>query len=193
MLESVYRSAPPRHLPRTCASCSSRSRTRLGRAWFDRTRLEQILNELLDNAVKFAARGTCLRIRAAPRSPLPTGMQVRIDVEETTAPDSARSTALVVPGFEQVDGSMTRAVGGARYQGYRSPTTLATDAWAESSRHRNRVGFGTTFTLRLRGADTGSDPRRVAASEATCGCRPAPATTAFHRHRRRAVSSRRTR
>jgi signal transduction histidine kinase len=159
VLESVYRSRLP-GITEDLRELQLEVADELGRAWFDRTRLEQILNELLDNAVKFTPRGTCLRIRGS-EGPAADGMQVRIDVEDNgpgIPPDRLPS---LFRSFEQVDGSMTRAVGGLGIGlsfAYHLAGRMGGELEASS-----RVGFGTTFTLRLRGADTGSDPRRVAA------------------------------
>jgi signal transduction histidine kinase len=92
--ELVYRSAPT-----------------LPPARFDRLRLLQILNELIDNAVKFTPSGSCIVI-AVDRATEDEREWVRIEVSDNgpgIAPDAMGS---LFHSFEQVEGSMTRRVGG---------------------------------------------------------------------------------
>jgi signal transduction histidine kinase len=150
-LETVYRSRLP-GITEDLRELQLEISDELGHAWFDRARLEQILNELLDNAVKFTPRGTCLRIRGCEEPGDDDEMCTRIDVEDNgpgIPPDRLPS---LFRSFEQVDGSTTRHVGGLGI-GLSFAYHLA-ERMGGTLEVTSRVGFGTMFTLRLR-ADTG--------------------------------------
>lgn len=80
-------------------------------ARFDRERLLQILDELLNNAVKFTPRGSHLWIEAVPVGQgAERGIDVRVcDDGPGIAPERMAS---LFRSFEQGDGAMTRSVGG---------------------------------------------------------------------------------
>ncbi len=83
----------------------------LPESWLvDGLRLEQVLVNLLTNAVKFTDQGCVhLRVKAAPES-LPTGLLLQ--VEDTGSGMSAEQLARLFQPFEQGDASRTRRVGG---------------------------------------------------------------------------------
>ncbi|MBI1172468.1 PAS domain-containing protein [bacterium] len=78
-------------------------RPRLG----DPHRLTQILNNLLNNAIKFTAAGKVeLKVSCRPGKP------VLIEVSDTGIGMAPEQTARIFESFEQADGSMTRRFGG---------------------------------------------------------------------------------
>ncbi len=114
----------------------------LGRC--DPQRLQQILDELVDNAVKFTPRGSEIRLVLRPESS-DGASWVRIDVSDDGPGIPEDTVDLLFGSFFQGDGSSTRAVGGlgmglafarqlAEHMGCRLSVT------ATSAR-------GTTFTL----------------------------------------------
>jgi len=122
-------------------------------ARYDPHRLNQILNELLDNAVKFTPRGTRLRVRASTEQGN-AGPWVRVDVEDNGPGIPADRLQSLFRSFEQVDGSMTRRVGGLGL-GLAFAYALA-GRMGGNLDVTSRVGVGTTFTLRLPSAEARS-------------------------------------
>ncbi len=92
--ELIFRPAP--HLPR---------------ARFDRLRLLQIVNELIDNAVKFTPRGSHISVRVEACS-LDGAEWVRIEVADDGPGVSPERMGSLFNSFEQGDGSSTRTAGG---------------------------------------------------------------------------------
>ena len=80
-------------------------------AKFDEMLLRQLLDALIDNAVKFTAAGARiqLRVRAAGQ---PDGDWVAVDVIDDGPGIPADRLAVLFEPFRQLDGSMTRLVGG---------------------------------------------------------------------------------
>jgi len=77
----------------------------------DPLRLEQILINLLGNAIKFTERGeVSLRITASAQTGV--GRSLRFAVSDTGIGISAEERARIFSAFEQADGSMTRRYGG---------------------------------------------------------------------------------
>ncbi len=118
----------------------------LGSARFDAHRLTQILNELIDNAVKFTPRGTRLRVRGRAEHD-GAARWVRIEVQDNGPGIPADRLQSLFRGFEQVDGSMTRRAGGLGL-GLAFAHALA-ERMGGGLDVTSRVGMGTTFTLRL--------------------------------------------
>ncbi|GAA4341636.1 response regulator [Flaviaesturariibacter amylovorans] len=73
----------------------------------DRMRLEQVLKNLLSNALKFTSEGT-VQLLVAPGA----GEQVRFSVRDTGIGIPADKQALVFEAFRQADGSTRRKYGG---------------------------------------------------------------------------------
>jgi signal transduction histidine kinase len=80
-------------------------------ARFDRHRVVQIIDALVDNAVKFTEEGARIEIAAAPAERTGTTW-VRIDVTDDGPGIPSRDMTALFDSFSQVDGSATRKVGG---------------------------------------------------------------------------------
>lgn len=78
---------------------------------FDRQRLMQIVNELIDNAIKFTARGSHIEIRVDTCSEHHADW-VRVEVADDGPGISTERIGAMFNSFEQGDGSMTRTAGG---------------------------------------------------------------------------------
>jgi signal transduction histidine kinase len=83
----------------------------LPKARFDRQRLLQIMNELIDNAVKFTPRGSRIELSAERWSDNGTDW-VRIEMRDNGPGIPPQRMDSLFKSFEQVDGSATRTVGG---------------------------------------------------------------------------------
>lgn len=91
-------------------SCKISSRTP-GSLRGDPTRLRQILNNLIGNAVKFTARGG-ITVRADVVRNTPASVLLRFEVEDTGIGMSPEVQAGLFQPFTQADGSMRRKFGG---------------------------------------------------------------------------------
>jgi signal transduction histidine kinase len=118
----------------------------LPRVRFDRQRLTQIIDALVDNAVKFTSEGARIEIRATSakdaRDP-----RVRIEVTDDgpgIPPDRLHD---LFDSFLQVDGSATRKVGGMGL-GLAFARRLA-EGMGGTLTVTSEVGVGSTFTLAL--------------------------------------------
>ena len=115
-------------------------------ARFDRGRLVQILNELLDNAVKFTSAGAVIHLRAGPiRQEDSSWIAVTLQDDGPGIPPEHIES--VFRSFEQVDGSWTRSVCGlgvgltfAREMATRMGCTLEI---------ASQPGQGTACTIRI--------------------------------------------
>jgi PAS domain S-box-containing protein len=116
----------------------------------DPERLQQVLRNLLDNAVKFTPHGgIALTVRPDPGSPSasPGAGGLLIEVEDTGIGIDLADQASLFDSFSQVDPSMTR-----RYEGSglglaicrQLVVAMGGDIWVESS-----PGTGSTFSFRL--------------------------------------------
>lgn len=130
--ELVYR--PPAGLPR---------------AVFDHARLLQILNELIDNAIKFTPRGTRIELRARAQS-ANGGEAVLIEVADNGPGIPPARMGSLFSSFEQVDGSATRQVGGLG-MGLAFAKKLA-DRMNCRLTAESEVGSGCVFRLLIPGA-----------------------------------------
>lgn len=113
---------------------------------FDRDRLVQIVDALVDNAVKFTPRGSRILLRVEGERTA-EGECVRIDVEDSgpgIPPDRAAS---VFEPFRQGDGSSTRTVAGLGL-GLAMARELAEKMEGRLT-VATGIGEGTVFTLRL--------------------------------------------
>ncbi len=113
-------------------------------ARFDPQRLVQILDELVDNAVKFTPRGTRLRLSVRPAAE-DRAHHVCVEFADDgpgIPPDRLDS---LFRAFEQVDGSTTRRVGGLG-MGLAFARQLA-DRMNCRLLVASTLGAGTTFTL----------------------------------------------
>jgi signal transduction histidine kinase len=80
-------------------------------ARFDRARVQQVLRELVDNAVKFTPRGSHLSL-SADAIELDGRTWVRLQVADDGPGIPPERIETLFRSFEQVDGSATRTVGG---------------------------------------------------------------------------------
>ncbi|MBK6851982.1 MAG: hypothetical protein IPG93_10255 [Burkholderiales bacterium] len=78
----------------------------------DPTRLEQILLNLVGNAVKFTSAGY-VAVHAFPREETSTDVLIRFEVTDTGIGISAEDQTRLFHAFEQVDGSIARKFGGS--------------------------------------------------------------------------------
>jgi signal transduction histidine kinase len=80
-------------------------------AQFDPQRLQQILDELMDNALKFTPAGSHLRLRAIG-APVEDGVEIRIELQDDGPGIPREHLSRLFHPFVQVDGSAVRTVGG---------------------------------------------------------------------------------
>ncbi|HZJ69875.1 MAG TPA: ATP-binding protein, partial [Planctomycetota bacterium] len=80
-------------------------------AVFDPQRVAQILNELLDNAIKFTPRGTSIELRS-DRFRQDDRDWIGIEVADDGPGLPAERIAALFTAFQQGDGSATRTAGG---------------------------------------------------------------------------------
>jgi signal transduction histidine kinase len=106
----------------------------------DDRRLAQILDALVDNAVKFTPPGTRIVLRAVSDE-----RGVRIEVEDNGPGIPSERMGLVLEPFRQVDGSPTREVGGLGL-GLAVARQIAEQMSARLE-VSSEVGVGTTFRI----------------------------------------------
>jgi signal transduction histidine kinase len=115
-------------------------------ARFDPSRLVQILNELLDNAVKFTSAGAMIRLRAGPEDREGT-FWIAITLQDDGPGILPERMNTVFQSFEQADGSSTRRFGGLGV-GLTFARELATRMGCELE-VQSPPGEGTTCTIRI--------------------------------------------
>ena len=113
-------------------------------ARFDTTRLLQIVNELIDNAVKFTPRGSHIEVLVDDCT-IDGADWVRVEVHDDGPGVSAERASAMFNSFEQGDGSMTRAAGGLG-MGLAFARTLA-ERMGGRLTLESEVGHGCTFRL----------------------------------------------
>ncbi len=116
--------------------------------WADEEALEQILDNLLDNAVKYTPEGG--RVTVGWRT---EDGQVALEVADTGVGIPDADLARVFERFYRVDKARSREVGGTGL-GLAIVKHLV-QAMSGSVRAASRVGQGTTFTVRLPRTETG--------------------------------------
>jgi signal transduction histidine kinase len=112
----------------------------------DARRLLQVLDGLVDNAVKFTPPGSHIRLRAA-RRPLASSPGVAIEVEDDGPGIPAESLGSLFEPFRQGDGSTTRETGGLGL-GLALAKRLA-EGMGGGLEVASEPGLGSTFTVRL--------------------------------------------
>ncbi|MGH7726372.1 MAG: sensor histidine kinase [Candidatus Eiseniibacteriota bacterium] len=115
-------------------------------ARFDRARLLQIVNELIDNAIKFNPRGARIDLRTA-RIEVEGQTWVQIEIVDDGPGIPADRMDSLFRSFEQVDGSATRTVGGLGV-GLAFAHELAERMGCRLSA-QSAIGEGSTFRLLL--------------------------------------------
>ena len=115
-------------------------------ARFDRQRLLQLLDALVDNAVKFTPEGTRIEIRVSPDESH-DGSRIRIDVTDDGPGIPPEHMKDLFDSFSQVDGSATRRVGGMGL-GLAFANRLA-ERMNGVLAARSEPGTGSTFSLFL--------------------------------------------
>ena len=116
------------------------------RARFDRQRLQGIVNELIDNAVKFTPRGAHIELRVDGCSM--GGIEwARIEMSDDGPGVPQERAGSMFNSFEQGDGSRTRAAGGLG-MGLAFARTLA-ERMGGSLTVECQLGHGCTFRLLL--------------------------------------------
>ena len=111
----------------------------------DREKVQQVLLNLISNAVKFTGRGGTIRVEASPRAEVPD--QIEIRVSDTGIGIPGEKLALIFNPFVQVDGSHSRA-------GQGTGLGLAISRDLARGMHGDLAvtsvdGEGSTFTLTL--------------------------------------------
>ena len=112
----------------------------------DPERLQQVLRDLLDNAVKFTSHGG-IALTVRPGAAGARSGALLVEVQDTGIGIEAEDQGRLFDSFQQVDASMTR-----RYEGSglgpaicrRLVTAMGGDIWVEST-----PGTGSTFSFRL--------------------------------------------
>jgi PAS domain S-box-containing protein len=85
---------------------------RLPKVWLDRVAIDQALDELLDNAVKYSPSGGRIDVAAAAAYHPMLGPTVRVSVTDRGVGIPADRRDVVLEEFTQADGSATRSYGG---------------------------------------------------------------------------------
>lgn len=111
----------------------------------DRRALEQVLTNLVENAIKYCPDGTSVTVRA-----LVDGPSVRLQVEDTGPGIEARHLPRLFERFYRVDAGRSRAIGGTGL-GLSIVKNLV-DAMGSTITVESAVGQGTTFSITLQRA-----------------------------------------
>lgn len=119
----------------------------LPRVEADHRGLEQVLTNLIDNAIKYSPEGATVTVRAAPRGT----DAVRVSVEDNGPGIEARHLPRLFERFYRVDASRSRQLGGTGL-GLAIVKHLA-EAMGATVSVESTPGVGTTFHVDLRTAD----------------------------------------
>jgi len=113
----------------------------------DPLRLEQILLNLIDNAVKFTEKGT-IALRAGIAEDASNGMQLCFEIQDSGIGIASKDIRRLFSLFEQGDGSSTRSYGGTGL-GLVISKRLA-QMMGGDIRVASEPGVGSTFSLTVR-------------------------------------------
>jgi two-component system, OmpR family, phosphate regulon sensor histidine kinase PhoR len=116
-----------------------------GRIVADRSALEHVLSNLVDNAVKYCGEGATVTIRAAP-----AGSSARISVVDTGPGIDAKHLPRLFERFYRVDPGRARDVGGTGLG--LSIVKHLVEAMGGTVAVESRIGEGTTFIVTLKRA-----------------------------------------
>jgi two-component system phosphate regulon sensor histidine kinase PhoR len=111
-------------------------------AWADEEAVRQILDNLVDNALKYTPAGGCIRVRWQAEEG-----QVSLEVEDTGIGIPEQDLPRIFERFYRVDKARARELGGTGLG--LSIVKHLVQAMHGSVRAASRVGEGTTFTVRL--------------------------------------------
>ena len=146
---SVIRDVQPRCRERSLqVSCEV---TGDPRAWADPRALEQILTNLLDNAVKYSEPGGRIEVHIADR-----GSRVRVSVRDTGIGIPEQDLVRIFERFYRVDRARSRALGGTGL-GLSIVKHLVQSLGGEIS-VESRLGEGTCFSFSLPRREDAADP-----------------------------------
>jgi two-component system phosphate regulon sensor histidine kinase PhoR len=121
-------------------------------AWIDRHAFEQVLGNLLDNAVKYAGEGASLTVSARAEGDL-----AAVSVSDTGAGIAPQHLERLFERFYRVDTGRSREMGGTGLG--LSIVKHLVEAMGGSIVVESTLGQGTTFTLHLsRAAPASEDP-----------------------------------
>jgi signal transduction histidine kinase len=116
----------------------------------DRARVEQVLRNLVSNAVRFTARGGQITVTVAGQ-----GSQVSVAVADTGIGIPSEKLVAIFEPFVQVESGLTRTVGGTGL-GLTISRALARGMGGDLVAESDGVS-GATFTLTLPASQTGDD------------------------------------
>jgi two-component system phosphate regulon sensor histidine kinase PhoR len=140
LARSVIRDVEPR-----CQERSLEVRCEVGgdpQAWADPRALEQVLTNLLDNAVKYTEPGGAIEVRVADR-----GSRVQVSVRDTGIGIPEEDLVRIFERFYRVDRARSRALGGTGL-GLSIVKHLVQSLGGEIS-VESRLGEGTRFSFSL--------------------------------------------
>jgi CheY-like chemotaxis protein len=112
----------------------------------DPTRLRQVLTNLVGNAIKFTHKGQVI-IRVRCGKPLPTGVALNFEVQDSGIGIPARKLAEIFNPFAQGDTSTTRKYGGTGLG--LSISHRLVEAMGGTLQVASREGFGSNFSFGL--------------------------------------------
>ncbi|MBL9045260.1 MAG: HAMP domain-containing protein [Myxococcales bacterium] len=122
----------------------------------DRRSLEQVLTNLLDNAIKYCPAGTEIVVSwtVSPKSP-PPGAEVTISVADTGPGIAADHLPRLFERFYRIDTGRSRALGGTGLG--LAIVRHAVEAMGGQVSVRSTIGQGTTFTFTLQLVEVGTE------------------------------------
>jgi signal transduction histidine kinase len=122
----------------------------------DPTRLGQVLNNLVGNAIKFTEQGE-VSVTASVLEPSDACFLLRFEIKDTGVGIPAEAQKLIFQSFSQVDGSSTRKYGGTGLG--LSISKQLVEMMQGDIGFESKVGVGSTFwfTVRLEAPQAGSE------------------------------------